>query len=241
MNVEEAEERLRNYLHEGIAVEIFWADQAYTLAEEIGKHAEQINAANLGELLGSLQLILSDRHTLSIAKIFDPKKKKYSTRSIPVTLTLLEKNAELWRVPQRRTLHQALIEAGSDGSHVEQLSNAELTHAIVAHFRNTLPDPKRIGSNRLSLSLDALRQSRNKVIAHNEDIEMSALQQPTWGEATSLLNYAKEFVATIEFGYLNLFFGQGSDDYIPTHDARRISIALRRLLKAANIAADVPY
>ena len=30
---------------------------------------------------------------------------------------------------------------------------------------------------------------------------------PTWGEAISLANYAKEFVATLGTGYLGLHFG----------------------------------
>ena len=141
MKIEEAEVLLRNYLLNGLATEILWADQCYALAEEIGRHAEQINTATFGELFGSLQLVLSERHTLAIVKIFDPVK-QYPTRSIPGTLTLLESNAELWRVHERQRLQQVLIEAGLESSHVEDMSNAELTHAIVARFRDTLPDPK---------------------------------------------------------------------------------------------------
>jgi hypothetical protein len=238
LNVDDAEELLRNYLLDGLATEILWADQTYALAEEIGRHAEQVNAANFGELFGSLQLVLSERHTLAVVKIFDPVK-QYPTRSIPGTLTLLESNAELWRVHERQRLHQELIEAGLDSSHVEAMSSAELTRTIVARFRDTLPDPKRVSPDNLSLSLNILRQSRDKTIVHNEAIESSALQVPTWGEANSLANYAKEFVGTVGAGYLGLIFGEGSDDYIFTNESRRTSIALRRLLKAAGIAADI--
>ena len=72
MNAEEAQQHLRDYLLNGIAAEINWADEAYALAEEIGKHAEQINAGNFNRLFESLQLSLSDRQTLSVTKIFDP-------------------------------------------------------------------------------------------------------------------------------------------------------------------------
>ena len=227
MKVEEAEVLLRNYLLNGLAMEILWADQSYALAEEIGRHAEQMNTASFGELFG-----------LAIVKIFDPVK-QYPTRSIPGTLALMESNAEVWRVQERQRLHQALLEAGLESSHLEDLSNAELTHAIVAHFRDTLPNPKRLSPDNLSLSLNILRQSRDKIIAHNEAIKSSALQVPTWGEANSLTNYAKEFVSTVGEGYLGLDFGEGSDDYILANDSRRTSIALRRLLKEAGIAADV--
>ena len=77
MNVQEAEKHLRAYLLQGIGEEIFWADEAYALALEIDKHAEQINAAGFGPLRTSLVTILSDRQTLSITR--------YSTRLIVST------------------------------------------------------------------------------------------------------------------------------------------------------------
>jgi hypothetical protein len=45
---------------------MFWADQTYALAEEIGKYAQGISAADFGELFGSLQLVLSERQTLAM-------------------------------------------------------------------------------------------------------------------------------------------------------------------------------
>jgi hypothetical protein len=173
---------------------------------------------------------------LAIVKIFEPAK-DYPTRSIPGTLALLENNAELWNVHQRESLYQELIEAGLDSTRLERVDNAELTRAVVARFRDTLADPKWVSLDNLSLSLSILRQSRDKMIAHNEAIEPSALQTPTWGEAISLANYAKEFVATLGAGYLGLLFDEGKN-YLLMNDARRTSIALRRLLKAAGIAPD---
>ena len=66
MNVEEAESHLRDYLLQGIVEEIFWADEAYALAEEIGKHVEQINTTGFGALFRTLQTILSDRQTRTL-------------------------------------------------------------------------------------------------------------------------------------------------------------------------------
>ena len=66
MNVEEAERHLRDYLLQGIVAEIFWADEAYALTEEIGEHVEQINATAFGALFGALQTILSDRQTRTL-------------------------------------------------------------------------------------------------------------------------------------------------------------------------------
>ena len=67
-NAQEAALRLRDYLLDGIASEIRRAEEAYALAQEIGKYAEEINSTNFGELFGSLQIMLSDRQTLSVVK-----------------------------------------------------------------------------------------------------------------------------------------------------------------------------
>ena len=226
MRVEEAEERLKDYLLNGIAKEIFLADEAYALAEEIGRHAEAIHADGFASLFGTLQVSLSDRQTLSITKMFD-RPSRYPTRSILAILDMLSTNAELWGIPQRHVLHQELIGAGVERSSVERLSNVALTHAIVNHYENTLTN--------LYPALMELRQSRDKVIAHNEAIERSLLQSPTWGAAISVVKYAKDFVSTIGFGYLSLFLGSGSGRYCLAHDARRTTIDLRRLLEAADI------
>ena len=239
MKVEEAKERLQDYLLHGIASEIFRAEEAYSLAAEIGNHAEEINSANFGEFFGSLQIILSDRQTLSIVKLFDSGK-RHPTRSIPATLSILKSYAELWKLSDRQALCRFLIDAGGESSEVESLDDAGLTRALVAHFENTLPASRLpasryIGLDKRTASLGALQQARNKVIAHNEDIKADELPTVTWGEARSLLNYAKKFVATVGDQYLGLIFSDSSDNYSPTNDARRTSQQLRRLLKSANI------
>jgi hypothetical protein len=85
MRVEEAERHLNDYLLNGIAAEIFWAEEAYALAEKIGQHAQAIHAAGFTSLFGSLQTILSDRQTLAVTKMFDWPS-KHPTRSIPAIL-----------------------------------------------------------------------------------------------------------------------------------------------------------
>ena len=110
MEAEEAEKQLRDYLLNG--TEIFWAEEAYALAEEVSKHAQAIHAAGFTSLFGSLQVLLSDRQTLSVTKMFD-QPKRYPTRSIPAILEFLKAHAGLWKVPERHVLHPTLIEAGA--------------------------------------------------------------------------------------------------------------------------------
>jgi hypothetical protein len=222
LNRVDAEKRLEDYLQYGIANEIYFADQAYALAEEIGRYANQINEANYDELFGPLQDMLSDRQILAVTKLFD-RVGKYPTRSIPGTLELLEKHASLWRVRERAKLAEALGQAGADASYVKQLSDEELTYSVVEHYRTNLPDAATI------------RQIRDKVIVHNEAIEHGALASPTWGEALNLIQYAKGFLITIGSDYSGISFGDDSSNYILEDTAKHPANHLRRLLKKAGI------
>jgi hypothetical protein len=210
-------------LFKGIGAQVLGADRAYELAKEISKCRAQINEAGFGELFGTLQVILSDRQTLEATKLLDPEK-NYLTRSIPGTLALLKRYASLWRIPQRRNLIEALAQGGSEDTHLDQLSNENLTYAVVEHYKTNLPDAPR------------LLQSRDKVIAHNEHITGSALETPTWGDATRVITYAKDFVITIGCGYLSQMWGSDSSDYILQNSAQRPAVALARLLRTVGIA-----
>ena len=150
-------------------------------------------------------------------------------------LGLLQSEAETWRVPEPGKLRRVLVNSGSDSTSVEQMNNTELTYAICCYLRSTLSNTKRLEPGNPSHALDALQQSRDKVIAHTQSIDSASFQSPTWGDATSLLNYAKQFVTTIGLGYLGLHFEDGSDSYSLSHGARRTSNSLRRLLRAADI------
>ena len=123
---EEAEKGLNDYLFEGIISDIFWAEESYALAKKIGDYATQINAAGFGLLFGSLQAILSDRHTLSITKIFEERRRKYPIRSIPTTLDFLEEHSDVWTIPQPQELRGLLLKAGHSVSYVEGLDNARV-------------------------------------------------------------------------------------------------------------------
>jgi hypothetical protein len=127
LNTNNAEEQLRNYLQYGLVADILWADEAYALNAEIIAHAKQINRHRFGALFASLQTMISDRQTLSITKMFEPIGGRYPTRSIPATLELLERHDALWQVRNREGLHHTLIESGADSTHLEKISNTELT------------------------------------------------------------------------------------------------------------------
>ncbi len=238
LSLPQAEQQLRDLLLNGLAAEIFWADEAKSLVAEIGKHAAAINHGSFGAFFGPLQVILSDRQTLNVVKLFEPPNRRYPTRSIPSVLVLLEQYASLWQIAQPHVLHQLLEKAGWAKSEVVSLDNTDLTRAVIDYYRSTVPTIEATDTSPLVPALRALRESRDKVIAHNEAIDRASRQPVTWEETELLVNFAKDFVTTISFAYLGLYIGTNHADYLVSFDARKSSRTLRQLLKAANIARE---
>jgi len=238
VNTKEAEEILNDCLMNGIAKELFFADHTKALAVTIGKHSSAINSKGFGDLFGSLQNILSDHQTLAVAKIYDPPSKRYPTRSIPAMLSLIERHSSLWSLPQRHTLERLIVDDGHHPSTVQHMDNQQLSLAVVSHFNRTIPHRDKAGHCSLSSALETVREARDKVHAHNEAIDKAARKMPTWGGVESLVNYAKDFACVISFGFLSLYLGNRSKDYLLGTDARQLSRKMEKMLVMANLNDD---
>lgn len=232
MNLAEAEEKLDDYLMKGIVSEIFWADEAKAFAVKISEHAATVNPTQYGRLVGRLQTMASDLETLAVAKMFDADKR---TRSIPNILTLIDDNIPLWQLKDRRALEIFLIEEGHDETSIKGKTDSDLIKLTTWRYRATLPHPAKASHCDLSAALKAVRESRNKVHAHNEAIDAAARTLPTWGATESLVAYAKDFVCVIAMGFFARWMGKGTDNYYLSNDARRTSQLFERLMKEANL------
>jgi AbiU2 len=202
MTPEEAAEKLNNYLLKGVQSEITWAEEARALSFTIGRNALVINNNNFGLVLGRLQEICAERETLCVAKIFDKPHSRHPLRSIPAILDLIEENADLWNLPGRELLEPILFENGY-GS-FEEKSNKDVVYAIVRFYRDSLPSVRKRDECELSASLNAVLQSRNKVHAHNEAIAREERNLPSWSDTEKLTEFARDFVNTIIYGFLEI-------------------------------------
>lgn len=235
MDTKQAEEILNDYLMNGLVTEIFWADEARAAAVSIGERSPDINAAGFGDVLGHLQTIFSERETMAVAKLYDPPDKRYPTRSIPAMLDLIERHADLWNLPQRHALEKCLASGGQAPAVIQGMSNEALARAVVSHYRLTLPEKGKASTDKLSAGLEAVREARNKVHAHNEAIDKAARTRATWGDTRALLDYAKEFACVIGYGFLGIYSGHSAGDYRLSNNARRFSWKLNKLLDKAGI------
>jgi hypothetical protein len=235
MNIIEAESKLDDYLMKGIVSEIFWADECKSLAVKIGKNSPSINKSAYAQLFGRLQTILSEYQTLAVAKIYDNDKR---TRSVPSILSLIKDNAQVWQLRNRSKLEEVMISEGQNERITKGLPNEQLIEMWANNFESTLPHPSKAPYCQLSFALKGIRESRNKVHAHNEAVDQASRTRPTWDGTESLVNYAKDFVCIVAWAFLGRTFGGGSESYYLSMDASRSAAELERLLKAAKIVED---
>jgi hypothetical protein len=230
MNQAEAEEKLDDYLMKGIVFEIFLADEAKALAVKIGEHADALRQTQYGPLIYRLQIMASDLETLAVAKLFDSDTR---TRSIPNVLSLISDNLSVWQLKDRIPLVSLLTYDGHNESTLKSSSDIDLIRLTVDHYRQTLPHPANASQSSLSAALKAVRESRNKVHAHNEAIDAAARTHPTWAATESLNTYAKDFVRVIAMALLGLSLGPAN--YYLSHDAVLTGHLFERLLKQAKL------
>jgi hypothetical protein len=148
---------------------------------------------------------------------------------------LIDDNIPVWQLKDRRALENFLINEGREARIVQSASDADLILLTTGQFRLTLPHPARASHCDLSAALKAVRESRNKVHAHNEAIAAGARTRPTWGGTESLVAYAKDFVCVIAMGFFARWMRTAGNNYYLSQDARRTSQLFERLLKEANL------
>ena len=172
MDLESAKNLLGDYLVKGLVSDIYAAEEAYALATQIGDDAAHVNRAGFGRLFYTLQVMLSDPQTLSVTRMFDEQRGKYPVRSIPACSATLEVHGAALAIREPRALIDVLAQSTRVPSDVDD--HQALTRAIVEHYREELADPS------LTVPLQHLRNSRDKVIAHNEALVIQRSLHPTW-------------------------------------------------------------
>jgi hypothetical protein len=201
-----AEETLKEYIEKGVINEIIYASMAAELFKDIARHKDGIVEARLSTLFYQLQAYASSQQTLHLTKIFDPLKRQYATHGIVYVLDFIEKNTPLWIIKDRKYLtRKAIIDINDD------MTDEDIVKRILSYYRSSFPQTTKDASDPLSMSLKAMRESRDKIIAHNEHIPDESIRtKPTWGNATMLTEYAKDFAVTVLQVFTGLHFSESS-------------------------------
>lgn len=230
----EHREKLEGIIRQGVAVDLFHADEALSLDMFVGQHADEINKATFGAFFGSLQIILTRNLILHVAKMYEKPSKRYPTRSIPSAIVILKDHGDDLVIEQRPGLVAALARRGALPGEMKKLSDRELTNYLVSFFeqRYSKAHPEGVANSR---ALEALRTLRDKVVAHPEAIRLEDMPKPLYQEIEDLMELARAFVAAVGSGYLSFDYEADDGHYFMADDAKRPTTSLKRLLQAADV------
>ena len=184
---ESIKKKLNDYFFDGLLSDIFQAEESISLYKAIGQNAPKIKEGNFGELFSAIQNAFIDRLTLSITKLYEATLSN-SARSIPSILLMLEKNAPLFTINGPNTLFSKLKNAGCNTDGWEKLEEPEITRKTVNFYRTIMPGSGK--KDPLSKTLHALKDSRDKRVAHNEHIKLKRIAGVNQKECCSLARYS---------------------------------------------------
>lgn len=222
---------------EGIADDLFWALETSSLALKINEKADGIDRANFGAFFGSIHIILNRFYILSVARMFERPNTRYTIRSIFQAISWLRAHVAAIPIKQMPELEKELCRLGANKPEVDTLCDEQLS-AFVAdffegRFRNIIVD----GLTAEQL-LEDLKTIRDKVVTHPEHIDAEDMRTLYYKEYDAFLQFAREFVSTIGFGYFSIVYRDDSGSYSLDSDATRSTRSLTRLLASLGVADD---
>ena len=106
------------------------------------------------------------------------------------------------------------VQSWSDGNLSPEPSDQDITKRIVRHYRETMPSLDTVSGFDLGRTLNALKTNRDKRVAHSEAIGALELPKTTWDDAHKLLQWVKDFIATIGWAYLSVAYTDDSGNYL---------------------------
>lgn len=215
-------EELNEIISQGVKWEIFAAEGAIKLYEEIGKHKDDLNRNGFDNLFVFLQNALLAQTILAVNKIYE-RPSRLPSRSIPAALNLLQNHSKELHIERREQLEQklALWKVEED---LKTKSDQEVTSIVVEQIGKIL------SAEDIDSALKRLKTLRDKRIAHPESIDETELPQVLWGEIEKLLEVAKKVVGIMGSNYLNVDY-ELDGEYVLSYNAACIARALTRLLK----------
>jgi hypothetical protein len=226
-------EVLQDLLYPSLTADVLEVRQSLTLLDALSANAPTLDGLNYGPLFGPIGLQAVRHIDLALAKIFDPPDPRHPTRSIPVVLDLLDTQAGALPFHYRDFVEQKLSGKWFRLEALRQMTEPEVTRALVAYFRAELPDDRRSAFHASSKALSSVKLRRNKQVAHNERFDRAKIPGFDRDDATALLTYAEDFVTLTGQGYLGLVFefDRGERPFFTT-DGTIIGRALSRLVRS---------
>ncbi len=228
-------EQLRDIVSNGLVIDVFKAEQAAMLFETIGDASDLINKSSFGDLFGTIQGMTVDQLYLATSRMYD-KPTQYELRSLPSLINFLSSESNKLNVVDRPFLISWLNEETSIGSDIlVAKGDPELTTILAECIQNNCPAFNLENPKQLTEIMCAVRDVRDKRIAHHEQIDVIKLRTATWSEFELLLDFMKSIISVVGRCYLSTGYSSDVGTYFLSADAKRVSRGLRCLLKEAKL------
>ena len=213
----------------GAANDVFHADQARLLLEELDHFVGHVNLSGIGvQFFANLQAILQRELILSLTRLYEPHSKQNHGRSLPAAKHCIKANSLGLRVPQRSSLIDFLVRQGKSRSTLEPLADEALSRVLVRHLDETLPRADATSDRPLDRALGQLKTARDKAIAHHDQVDRASLLIPGWQYIVDLVNTAREIVEVLADAYVSVSLNL-------RYVSKRSSVSLRQLMGRAGL------
>ena len=221
------QDQLNSILRRGLVEFIFEAEQALSLVEACGQNTEALAARNLGELFGTIQGLAINQFVLSITTIYERPNGRYPNLSVLSVLNYIEEQADKLEIKELGLLRRGLERLDIVPYALDEADSEKEKNVLLARLlRECVPNIQE------TLALNALKELRDKKIAHPEDINLESIQRTTWEEAEKLLAPMRDIVGIVGDAYLSTAYWDDDGDYLLSIDGSRVGRAMRRLIQS---------
>jgi len=225
----DAKAGLDEIICDGVALDVFHADQARLLLEELDGFVERINQTGVGKrFFANLQIILERDLVLSLARLYERYSPRNPGRTLCAAIHHIATHAASLQIPNRKAVLDFLARCGVSPHELEQVSDQELSLTLVKHLESRIPQADLSSTSPLDQALARLKTVRDTAIAHHDAVSPSSLLIPGWPQLVTLIDLARETVMLIAGSYLSVGYGL-------ENDARQAAGSLRRLMHKAGL------
>jgi hypothetical protein len=218
-----AVQEFKHILTEGVQTDIYLAHESHGVVKTIGERVAAANASTYQPALLALQSYATAIFILSVTALLEREGSTYKLHSVHGALKYLHDNAADIPLKEPVFLEQSMQRLGAWNS-VPQAAGVAQTQAVVNVLITKLPHHTN------NTALKALKEQRDKRIAHPERIDANALATTTWDEALKLLDIPSEALAVCG-AYTSTAYVDNNGKLFAEGDAAFAAAATRRILE----------
>lgn len=253
MSPEELLKKIDDMLVYGPVMDIHHYEQARNTYELIANNAEVLNKAGYGGFFGHIQNTLLTDMILRVCRMFESFG-NHEMRTFPCILDIMKNNAEILPVYNSEVEEKEMAKRAKEAVRAargtkkgglipaamppmpERVPDVDITLSLIEEIKSSMPKGGRNPKNGLSEFYIKLKTQRNKEVAHNELIDSSEIDRPTFDMLEELVCWSKMAIGRIRKHVLpgvSTFYTDGT--YIQSKDAWHSFVGLRKMLMELSV------